>query len=119
MDGECLSAAVFGGGGHEPLVLELLELGVDGARAGAVCAAGALFQILHQLLTVLGPLLQQREQRESDLPSLEETALPGPGSAVPAAAVAASLMVPAIHDELLGADIEFSRYRNLTIDRDI
>src|SRR5215203_828857 len=62
-----LLAALAGCDPHEPLVLELLQRGVDRARARTPDAVGALLDLLHQLVAVAWLLGEQHEQRRADV----------------------------------------------------
>src|SRR6266542_1553442 len=57
---------------HQPLVLQLLQGGIDGAGAGLVGAVEAGLQPVHQLITVIGLLVEQGQQRQPQLTVPEE-----------------------------------------------
>src|SRR5215469_2268291 len=70
-------------GADESFILELLQGGVNRARAGSIKSAGALLQFLDQLVAMLGPLLEQRKNGESYLAELKEPAPWSTGKAGP------------------------------------
>ena len=65
--------ALFCGRGHKILILQGLKRRIDGARAGAVKAAGAFFHLPDDVVTVARLLLQQTKNRELDAASLKGT----------------------------------------------
>src|SRR6201996_9276461 len=65
--GERLAAAVGGLGLDQPLILELLERGVDRTRAGPPHPVGALADLLDDLVPVAGTLGQQRQRCGPDV----------------------------------------------------
>src|ERR1700761_6298587 len=66
-EGERLAAAVGGLGLDQPLILELLERGVDRTRAGPPHPVGALADLLDDLVPVAGTFGQQRQRCGPDV----------------------------------------------------
>ena len=67
LGGQRVGLATLAGLLDQPLVLELLEGGVDRAGARAPDAVGALLDLLHQAVAVAGLLGEQEEQGGADV----------------------------------------------------
>ena len=58
-------------GGHQTLVVEELQGGVDRSGTGPVASGGLVFQGLHDLVAVHGLLFDEAEDRELEVAALE------------------------------------------------
>jgi hypothetical protein len=90
-------------GPDQALVLELLERGVDRARAGAPDALAAALDLLHELVAVARLLGEEREQRGADVAAARARTATAPRATRPAAEahrpapeVPAAVAVPAV-----------------------